>query len=118
MMPPFSSVGGGSGSIACPIDDEAAAALGIATQLVLLGAGFDMRALRLPQAAHACAFELDYPPTLAKRALLKNAQRTVPERIRYVGIDFKGSRSRRPSCMPDSTSHGLPVGSGKASQTT
>ena len=35
------------------IDDQAAAALETATQLVLLEAGFDMRALRLPQAVQA-----------------------------------------------------------------
>ncbi len=70
------------------IDDEAAAALATATQLVLLGAGFDMRALRLPQAAHADAFELDHLRTSdAKRAILRNV-RTMSERIRYIGIDF------------------------------
>src|SRR5262245_8324134 len=68
------------------IDDEAAAALETATQLIVLGAGFDMRALRLPQAAHADAFELDHPQTsLAKRTILRSVRRAVPERIRYVG---------------------------------
>src|SRR5215475_3474019 len=42
------------------IDDEATAAMRTATQLVLLGAGFDMRTLRLPQATRALTFELDH----------------------------------------------------------
>jgi len=71
------------------IDDQAAAALQTATQLVLLGAGFDMRTLRLPEAVRADAFELDHPQTsVAKRTILKSAQRAVPERIRYLEIDF------------------------------
>ena len=47
------------------IDDEAAAALQTMTQLVLLGAGFDMRGLRLPPTVCACVFELDHPKTSA-----------------------------------------------------
>jgi methyltransferase (TIGR00027 family) len=71
------------------IDDETIAAMATTTQLVLLGAGFDVRALRLPQAAHADVFELDHPETsFAKWAILKNVPQTVPERIRYLGIDF------------------------------
>ena len=92
------------------IDEKAAAALETATQLVLLGAGFDMRALRLPRAALVHAFELDHPQTsLAKQAALKRARRSVPERIRYLGIDFNrqsiaqallhaGFDSSRPAC--------------------
>ena len=74
------------------IDDEATAALNTATQLVLLGAGFDMRAYRLPAAARATIFELDHPQTsLAKQAALANAARPARQ-IRYAGIDF-GSQS-------------------------
>jgi methyltransferase (TIGR00027 family) len=93
------------------IDDEATAALETATQLVLLGAGFDMRALRLPAGAHARAFELDHPETsLFKQAILKKAKRTLPERVRYIGIDFNrqsiaevllhaGFDNSRPACL-------------------
>jgi len=71
------------------IDDEATGFLQTATQLVLLGAGFDMRAFRLPSATHARTFELDHPATsLSKKAILKSARRGLPERIRYIGIDF------------------------------
>ena len=59
-----------------------------ATQLVLLGAGFDMRAHRLEAAARATVFELDHPQTSsAKQTALRNA--ALPSRdVRYVGIDF------------------------------
>jgi len=71
------------------IDDEATDALRAATQLVLLGAGFDMRASRLPSAARAGAFELDLPETSrAKQAILERARPAMPGRVRYAGIDF------------------------------
>ncbi len=93
------------------IDDQAAGALATTTQLVLLGAGFDMRALRLPAAARVGCFELDHPETSAfKQALLKKAKRTLPGRVRYIGIDFNhesvaeallrdGFDNSQPSCL-------------------
>lgn len=71
------------------IDDQVAAALETATQLVLLGAGFDTRAYRLPSAARVITFELDRPETsFAKQAALKKAIGSLPERVRFVTIDF------------------------------
>ena len=56
------------------------------TQLVLLGAGYDTRATRLPAAAASTVFEIDHPVTQArKRATLGQA----PERLRYVPLDFE-----------------------------
>jgi methyltransferase (TIGR00027 family) len=93
------------------IDDEATGTLQTAGQLVLLGAGFDMRAFRLLSADHARTFELDHPETShSKQAILKSARRGLPERIRYVGIDFNsqsitkvllnaGFDNSRPACM-------------------
>jgi methyltransferase (TIGR00027 family) len=93
------------------IDDEATGALQTAGQLVLLGAGFDMRAFRLLSAEHARTFELDHPGTsLSKQAILKSARRGLPERIRYIGIDFNrqsiaevlldaGFDNSRPACL-------------------
>jgi len=82
------------------IDDEAAAALETATQLVVLGAGFDMRGLRLPSAANACVFEIDHPETsCAKRARLEAARRILPERIRNIGMDF--NRQSISEMLPD-----------------
>jgi methyltransferase (TIGR00027 family) len=69
------------------LDDETTAALRDAKQLVLLGAGFDMRSHRLPAAAHVTTFELDHPFTAqAKQAMLKNL--ATPGSVRYVAIDF------------------------------
>ncbi|HVP48760.1 MAG TPA: SAM-dependent methyltransferase [Bryobacteraceae bacterium] len=71
------------------IDDEVAAALETAAQLVLLGAGFDTRAYRLTSAARATTFELDRPETsVAKQAALKKATGSLPEQVRFVSIDF------------------------------
>jgi len=71
------------------IDDEVTQALNVATQLVLLGAGFDTRAFRLPAAARATTFELDHPETsLAKRAALQKAMGALPGRVRFISVDF------------------------------
>lgn len=59
-----------------------------ATQLVLLGAGYDTRASRLPAAAASTVFEIDHPVTQTrKRAALGR----VSERVRYVPLDFESS---------------------------
>lgn len=93
------------------IDDEATAALETATQLVLLGAGFDTRAYRLTAATRATTFELDHPETsFAKQAILRKVRRSLPEPVRYTGIDFNsqsvtevlleaGFDNRRPTCF-------------------
>lgn len=71
------------------IDEEVTAALKAATQLVLLGAGFDTRAFRLPAAARATTFELDHPETsIVKQAALLKATGSLPDRVRFVTIDF------------------------------
>lgn len=56
-------------------------------QLVVLGAGFDSRAHRMPELAHAAVFEIDRADTQrAKTAVL--AGRTPIARVRYVPVDF------------------------------
>ena len=73
------------------IDDlvEAALAAG-ARQVLLLGAGYDSRAYRLPGIARVPVFEADHPATQAvKRRLLRGAVR--PERrrhVRFVPVDL------------------------------
>ncbi|MFO0762530.1 MAG: class I SAM-dependent methyltransferase [Byssovorax sp.] len=60
-------------------------------QLVLLGAGLDARALRLPElrAPDARAFEIDLPGILErKRALLDAAGVAIPDTLRTVTCDF------------------------------
>jgi methyltransferase (TIGR00027 family) len=71
------------------IDDEATQALNTATQLVLLGAGFDTRAYRLPSAQRVTTFELDHPETSrAKQAVLQREIGSLPKQVRFVPIDF------------------------------
>jgi len=62
-------------------------------QIVLLGAGFDSRACRLPGAGHARVVEVDHPNTSRMkqqriRALLGN----VPPHLGFAAIDFNRQR--------------------------
>ena len=60
-----------------------------AAQLVLLGAGYDSRAYRLPLARGVTVFEVDHPSTQgAKRARL-GASGTSVDHVRFVGVDFE-----------------------------
>ena len=60
-----------------------------AAQLVLLGAGYDSRAYRLPLAQSVTVFEVDHPSTQrAKRARL-GASGTSVDHVRYVSVDFE-----------------------------
>lgn len=71
------------------IDAEVTQALATVSQLVLLGAGFDTRPLRLPAAQRAQTFELDHPDTgRAKQEVLRRHLGSLPERLRFVAIDF------------------------------
>jgi methyltransferase (TIGR00027 family) len=57
-------------------------------QVVLLGAGFDCRALRLPELAHATVFEVDHPATQGhKQATLARLGIDAP--VHYVTWDFE-----------------------------
>lgn len=59
------------------------------TQLVILGAGFDTRAYRLPKDARVHVFEVDSPKTQAvKRRLLERA-RIYASRVTFVPADFE-----------------------------
>lgn len=58
-------------------------------QLVILGAGFDTRAWRLPKTAQVRAFEVDTPPTQAiKRAMVQQAGLAATG-ITFVAADFE-----------------------------
>ena len=93
------------------IDDEVTRALETSTQLVLLGAGFDTRAYRLPAAQRVNTFEVDQPETsLAKQATLRTVIGSLPNEVRFVTIDFNkqsvsdalhsaGFDERRPTCF-------------------
>ena len=72
------------------IDDALVAALakGI-RQVVILGAGFDCRALRIPELRPARIFEVDHPQTFAtKRAHLAQFADQQPASLTFVQIDF------------------------------
>ena len=93
------------------IDDKAVEALTRIPQLVLLGAGFDTRAYRLPAAQRATTFELDHPETShAKQTTLRKKFGSLPTQVRFVEIDFNqqsmtdalyhaGFDNTRPACF-------------------
>ncbi|MCW3465508.1 class I SAM-dependent methyltransferase [Chitinophaga nivalis] len=56
-------------------------------QVMILGAGFDTRALRLPFLHDIPVIEIDHPNT-ARYKLARLAQYKIPPRIRYYQIDF------------------------------
>jgi methyltransferase (TIGR00027 family) len=69
------------------IDDLVRDAIrGGCTQLVLLGAGYDTRATRLPEAASTLVFEIDHPSTQARK---REALGMTPAHVRYVPLDFE-----------------------------
>jgi methyltransferase (TIGR00027 family) len=79
------------------IDDAISEALGQAIeQFVILGAGFDSRACRLPALRDLAVFEVDHPSTqAAKRGMLERALPALPRNVRFVASDFtqRGLRS-------------------------
>jgi methyltransferase (TIGR00027 family) len=72
------------------IDDALLAALaGGIRQVVILGAGFDCRAFRIPEMRAARIFEVDHPSTFAtKRERLGGSSEREPENLKFVQIDF------------------------------
>jgi methyltransferase (TIGR00027 family) len=73
------------------IDDTIAASLGEQKdQLVILGAGFDSRAYRLPGLGGMTVFEVDHPDTqTSKRRELKRMLPDLPKHVRFVATDFR-----------------------------
>jgi len=72
------------------IDDALSQALreGI-DQVLILGAGFDCRAYRLPGIGSAAVFEVDHPATLSvKRTHMHRVLANLPHNVRFVQIDF------------------------------
>ena len=72
------------------IDDMIATALREHTeQLVILGAGFDSRAYRLPGLRSIPVFEVDHPDTqTTKRQALARVLSVLPQHVRFVALDF------------------------------
>ncbi len=58
-------------------------------QIVILGAGYDCRAYRLPELAKVPIFEVDHPDTqVRKRRVIEELEITSPARVRFVPVDF------------------------------
>jgi len=58
-------------------------------QVVILGAGFDCRAYRLPAMRAAVVFEVDQPATRsAKLERLRRVLPEIPDNVRFVEMDF------------------------------
>jgi methyltransferase (TIGR00027 family) len=58
-------------------------------QFVMLGAGFDSRAYRLPVLHDVAVFEVDHPDTQARKcAVLQRELSALPAHVRYVSVDF------------------------------
>jgi len=58
-------------------------------QLVLLGAGYDSRAYRLPLARGVTVFEVDHPSTQRVKRARLSASGTSVDHVRFVGVDFE-----------------------------
>jgi methyltransferase (TIGR00027 family) len=72
------------------IDEALVAALGRGIrQVVILGAGYDTRALRIPGIERARVFEVDHPDTqVVKRARLGDVLAGGADHVRFVDVDF------------------------------
>jgi methyltransferase (TIGR00027 family) len=72
------------------IDDWVRAALTDgARQVVILGAGFDCRALRIPELTSIPIFEVDRVAMIARKKRVLNLGRQTPGEVRRLGVDFQ-----------------------------
>jgi methyltransferase (TIGR00027 family) len=62
---------------------------GGAAQVVILGAGFDSRAWRLPALGKATVFELDHPATSAEKRRRLVTMEAERSNIQFVAVDFE-----------------------------
>ena len=69
---------------------EAAANAGV-KQVVILGAGLDTRALRMPSLASMDVFEVDHPATQAYKRRKTSGMRPLAASLRFVPVDFERS---------------------------
>jgi methyltransferase (TIGR00027 family) len=62
-------------------------------QVVILGAGFDSRAYRLPGMDRVRVIEVDHPDTLkAKRERLQQVLGSTPNRVHFAAVDFNNEQ--------------------------
>jgi methyltransferase (TIGR00027 family) len=75
------------------IDDWVADAIANGSrQVVVLGAGFDSRAWRLPELSGLPVFEVDHPSTAAEKSARLQALGADPSRVVSVAVDFDRDR--------------------------
>ena len=68
--------------------DEAIRARTPVTQVVILGAGLDGRAWRLPELSGAVVFEVDHPDTQQEKRARSGSLPSAAREIRFVPVDF------------------------------
>jgi methyltransferase (TIGR00027 family) len=61
-------------------------------QLVVLGAGLDARAWRMPELADTRVFEVDHPSTQAYKRARVSARAAAAREVRFVAVDFAKDR--------------------------
>ncbi len=72
------------------IDDVVKAAVaGGAEQIVILGAGLDARAWRLPELRDRVVFEVDHPATQAYKRAKIQGHSSLAREVRFVAVDFE-----------------------------
>jgi methyltransferase (TIGR00027 family) len=59
-----------------------------ATQLVLLGAGLDARAWRMPELSGVRVFEVDFPSTQATKRARIGSRKPLAKDVTFVAVDF------------------------------
>jgi methyltransferase (TIGR00027 family) len=77
------------------IDDVVTGRAPEVDQVVLLGAGFDTRAHRLPALAALTTFEVDHPATQARKIAIVAGEGLDTRRVIYVPVDFEHDRLER-----------------------
>ena len=85
-----------------------------ARQVVILGAGLDGRAWRMPELRAAVVFEVDHPDTQREKVARAAALVRVAREVRYVPVDFTRDRLDDSSPPRVTIPRGPPPGSGRA----
>ena len=70
------------------IDETVAAELARVRQVLILGAGFDSRAYRLPRMREARVFEVDHPDTQAAKQRILRRRGQFPANVTFVPVVF------------------------------
>jgi methyltransferase (TIGR00027 family) len=74
------------------IDETIAEIVDTTPQVVILGAGLDTRAWRLPALAGKCVFEVDHPDTQRRKQALLRRRRLDGVQVRFIATDFNLGR--------------------------